>query len=114
MIVRSTFVALAALVLVGATQSAFAQDASVPVEAPEATLTAQVTPDAPEVVPATVVPTSAAPVPVDRSAERCRWQRTERNGLESVVLVPLDLMREALSALRRGTTASCTSARAAR
>jgi hypothetical protein len=110
--VRTTFVALAALGLFGAAQSAFAQDAAPAAEEAQATLTAQVTPATviPEVTPAATVPVAAQPVVsqavAEQQAPRCRWQRAQRQGIE-FVLVPLDLAREALSALRRGTTASC-------
>jgi hypothetical protein len=112
MIVRTTLAALAALGLAGAIQSASAQQATPPpVIAPASpTMTAQATQTTTE--PTATAPDASVPDASVQEASltnhtgQCRWRRNERKGLE-FVLIPLDLVREGLSALRRGTVASC-------
>ncbi len=111
MIVRTTMGALVALAIAAAALPAAAQQepAGPAIEAPMPTMTAQVAP-----APTAAVPTAAAPEQAESDNEarptnmpRCRWESPNRRGVE-FILVPLDIFREGLSSLRRGTVRRCS------
>jgi hypothetical protein len=119
MIVRTSLVAFAVLGLASAMQLASAQE---PMPAPAANGTATPSIEASQeavteqsaVAPYPAMPTPPAPeatASADQSSSstgrvQCRWRRSERSGI-GFLLVPVDLVREGLSAVRRGTTRAC-------
>jgi hypothetical protein len=120
MIVRTSLVAFAVLGLASAMQLASAQE---PMPAPAANGTAtpsieasqEVVTEQSAVAPHAAMPTPPAPEATTASADQsssstgrvqCRWRRSERSGI-GFLLVPVDLVREGLSAVRRGTTRAC-------
>lgn len=104
MSVRTISFTIAALACVSFAP-ALAQQPSEPsvMEVPVPTITAQVQPLPAEIASATDVST---PRRATTRNARCRWESPNRQGLE-FLLIPLDVLREGLSTLRRGTVRSC-------